>query len=424
MGIFRKRETELDEGKVDDVLLRAYLNGFEVQREDALAIPSVSSCVDLICNTFAQIPFKLYKQTVKDGKKVTEEVDDDRVSIINDDTMDKLDGFQFKKAMCEDFLLGKGAYAYIDKSGNKFKGLYFVECDKVAINKTVDAMFKDYTIMVDGNTYKDYQFIKLLRNTKDGASGKGLTEEIGKALQTAFKRICYDYDITVTGGSRKGFIKSQKHLDKKSMDALKKAWEDYYSGNANTVILNDGMEFQEASNTSRENETNAKEITFNDVIRDIFHIGSTYEETIKNAIMPIAIAFCTALNRDFLLEKEKKSFYFAPDTKELYKGSLKERYEAYKIAIETGFKTRNEVRYMEDDDALPGLDVINLGLGDVLLDTETGMIYTPNTNSMVKMGETSQETAENNDVSTETDEVIVKTEKPLKGRNKSIFKGG
>ena len=387
MGIFKRRETVLDENKVDDVLLRAYLNGFEVQREDALAIPMVSSCIDYICNTFAQIPFKLYKETVKDGKKVTEEVKDDRVSIINDDTRDKLDGFQFKKALCEDYLLGKGGYAYISKVGNRFNGLYYVECDRVSITKNEKAIYKDYSIMVDADTYKDYQFIKLLRNTKDGASGKGLTEEIGKALQTAFKRLCYDYDITVTGGSRKGFIKAKKHLDEKSMQALKTAWENYYSGNANTVILNDGMEFQEASNTSRENETNAKEVTFNDVIRNIFHIGDTYEETIKNAIMPIATAFCTALNRDFLLEKEKKAYYFAPDTKELYRGSLKERYEAYKIAIETGFKTRNEVRYMEDDDALEGLDVINLGLGDVLLDTNTGLIYTPNTNKMVKMGE-------------------------------------
>ena len=412
MGIFKKRETVLDEGNVGDVLLRAYLNGFDIHREDALAIPCVSSCVDLICNTFAQIPFKLYKETVKDGKKVTEEVKDDRVSIINDDTKDTLDGFQFKKAMCEDYLLGKGGYAFIGKSGNKFNGLYYVECDKVCINKNEKAIHKDFTIMVDAATYHGYQFIKLLRNTKDGASGKGLTEEISKALQTAFKRLCYDYDLTVTGGSRKGFIKSQKHLDKKSIDALKEAWENYYSGNANTVILNDGMEFQEASNTSRENETNAKEITFNDVIKDIFHIGSTYEDTIKNAVMPIANAFCTALNRDFLLEKEKKSFYFAPDTKELYRGSMKERYEAYKIAIETGFKTRNEVRYMEDDDALEGLDVINLGLGDVLLDTKTGMIYTPNTNATVKMGENSTEPTENNEISAEDNKGITKEEKP------------
>ena len=224
--------------------------------------------------------------------------------------------------------------------------------------------------------------------------------------------MCYDYDVTITGGGRKGFIKSQKHLDSKAIEALKKAWEDYYSGNANTVILNDGLDFQEASNTSQQNETNAKEITFNDVIRELFHIGPTYEETIKNAIMPIAIAFCTALNRDFLLEKEKKSFYFAPDTKELYRGSLKERYEAYRIAIETGFKTRNEVRYMEDDDALEGLDVINLGLGDVLLDTKTGMIYTPNTNTMVKMGENPQGTIENSEVPIEPNEVITETEKP------------
>ena len=409
MGLFKKRETVIDENKVDDVLLRAMLNGITIDRQSTLAIPAVSGCVDFICNTFAQIPFKLYKETVKDGKKVTEEVNDERVSIINDDTRDKLDGFQFKKAMCEDYLLGKGGYAFIGKVGNKFNALYYVECDKVSINKHTNAIFKDYTLMVDANTYKDYQFIKLLRNTKDGASGTGLTEEISKALQTAFKRLCYDYDLTVTGGSRKGFIKSQKHLDKKSIDALRDAWEKYYAGNANTVILNDGMEFQEASNTSKENEINAKDITFNDAIKNIFHIGATYEETIKNAIMPIAIAFATALNRDFLLEKEKKSFYFAPDTKELYRGSLKERYDAYKIAIESGFKTRNEIRYMEDDDALEGLDVINLGLGDVLLNTKDGTIYTPNTNSMVNISgdaENPQASAQNGEVNTEAEQVI------------------
>ena len=403
MGLFNRKakREEVTESVVDDVLLRAVLNGYAMSRESTLAIPSVSACVDFICNTFAQIPFKLYKETIKDGKRVTEEVTDDRVSIINDDTRDTLDGFQFKKAICEDYLLGKGGYAFIGKTGNKFNALYYVPCDKVMVQKNEKAIYKDFTLMVDAGTYQSYQFIKLLRNTKDGAAGTGLTEEISKALQTAFKRLCYDYDITVTGGSRKGFIKSQKHLDAKAMQALKDAWENYYAGNANTVILNDGMEFQEASNTSRENETNAKQITFNGEIRDIFHIGATYEETIKNAIMPIAVAFATALNRDFLLEKEKKSFYFAPDTKELYKGSMKERFDAYKIAIECGFKTRNEIRYMEDDDALEGLDVINLGLGDVLLDTATGMIYTPNTNTMVKMGGAGEPVSEDAENSTE-----------------------
>ena len=39
--------------------------------------------------------------------------------------------------------------------------------------------------------------------------------------------------------------------------------------------------------------------------------------------------------------------------------------------------------------------MINLGLGDVLLDTKTNQIYTPNTNKMVKMGEKIEENTQN-----------------------------
>jgi HK97 family phage portal protein len=405
MGIFSKwfkRETIIDANSVDDPLLKALIGDTAIDRNLALEMPVISSSVDLICNTFAMIPFKLYKEEIKEGKKVTKEVDDDRVRLINDDTTDKLDGFQFKKAICEDYLMGKGGYAHIKKNNNKYLGLFYVQDKDISINKNNDPIFKNYDILVNARKYKDYEFIKLLRNSKDGASGTGLTSEISRALKTAYKRLLYDYDLAVTGGSRKGFIKSQKHLDEKGIKALKDAWENYYSGTANTVILNDGMEFQEASNTSRENEINEKNVNFNKEMKDIFHIGNTYDDFIKNAIMPIATAFATALNRDFLLEKEKKSYYFAPDTKELLKGSLKERYEAYQIAIKNGFKTRNEIRYMEDDDAIKGLDMINLGLGDVLLNAETGEIYTPNTNKLVKMGENSTEIAQNSQENVES----------------------
>ena len=387
MGIFKKKEIETrEDAQVDDLLLQALLKGGEVDRDTALSIPVVSGCVDLICNTFAMIPFKLYKETVKDGKRSTMEVDDHRVKIINEDTTDTLDGFQFKKAICQDYLLGKGGYAYIRKISNKFAGLFYVEDVKITINKNADSIYKRFDIMVDGRTYKNHEFLKLLRNTKDGASGKGLTEEINQALQTAARRLRYEFELTATGGSRKGFLKSQKHLDEKSLKALKNAWEEYYAGNANTVVLNDGIDFQEASNSSKQNEMDSKTRTFADEVREIFHLNANFDDFIKNAIMPIATAFATALNRDFLLEKEKAGYYFAPDTKELLKGSLKERYDAYRIAITTGFKTRNEIRYMEDDDAIDGLDMITLGLGEVLLNASTGEIYTPNTNSIAKMG--------------------------------------
>ena len=416
--IKNEAETKVDENSVDDVLLKAIIGGEDIDREKALTIPAVSSAVGLICDSFAMIPFKLYKKTIKDERKQTKEIEDERVNIINNDTGDTLDGFQFKKAICEDYLLGKGGYAYINKKNNKFLGLNYVKDSKINIEKNTDAIFKNYTILVDEEPYRPFNFIKLLRNTKDGSSGTGYIDEINKSLQTAYKRILYELDLMDTNGNKKGFLKSKTKLDKEGMKALKEAWNNYYNGNSSCVILNDGMEFQEASNTSVENQLNEKNKTFSDEVKEIFHISKNNEEFIRNAVMPIAYAFCTALNRDFLLEKEKKSYYFAPDLTELSKCSIKDRYEAYQIAISSGFKTRNEVRYLEGDDALEGLDMINLGLGDVLLDTKTNQIYTPNTNKMVKMGEKIEKNtqkSENNQQIDEQNDNLKQTNEDMRG---------
>lgn len=388
---FTEKETIIDENSVNDVILSTLIAGEEIDREKVLMIPAVSSAVGLICDSFAMIPFKLYKKTTKDGKKQTSEVEDNRTNIINSDTKDTLDGFQFKKAIAEDYLLGKGGYAYINKKGNNFIGLNYVEEKKVLFERNTDAIYKNYYILIDGKKYRPYDFLKLLRNTKNGAYGIGYTNEISKSLETAYKRILYELDLMNTNGNKKGFLKSKTRLDKEGMKSLKEAWNNYYNGNSSCVILNEGMEFQDASNTSVENQLNEKNKTFSEEVKEIFHIGKTNEDFLKNAIMPIATAFCTALNRDFLLEKEKKSYYFAPDYTELIRCAIKERYEAYKIAIESGFKTINEVRYLEGDDALEGLDLVKLSLGSVLFDPKTKLIYTPNTNKTVKMGEINED---------------------------------
>lgn len=395
MGVFKRKikneteETKIDKNSVDDVLLKALLNGEEITREEALTIPAISSAVGLICDSFAMIPFKLYRKSIKDDKKQTKEIEDERVNIINKDTRDTLDGFQFKKAICEDYLLGKGGYAYINKKGNKFVGLNYTKESKIAIytNASTNPIFKNIELRVNEKPYKSFDFIKLLRNSKNGASGTGYITEINKTLQTAYKRILYELALMQSNGTKKGFIKSNKRIDEKGMEALKKSWNDYVSGISSCVILNDGMEFQDASNTSVENQLNEKSKTFADEVKDIFHIGKNNEDFIRYAVMPIATAFATALNRDFLLEKEKSSFYFAPDLTELARCSLKDRYEAYKIAIEKGFKTRNEIRYLEGDDALDGLDMIELSLASVLLNPKTKEIFVANTNTIHKIGE-------------------------------------
>lgn len=386
LDFFKTRETPTVEPPVSDVLLSAILNGEVITREKALTLPAVSGAVDMISNCIASMPVKLYKY--KDGK-VEEQSRDVRAKMLNGDTGDTLDGFQLKKAMVEDYLMGKGGYCYIGKMRNDVTGLYYVQDVYVTILKNYNPIYKDYDINVMGEAYKPYQFIKLLRNTKDGASGIGLTMEVGKALETAYDTLLYQLSMVRNGGNKKGFLKSQRKLGQEEINVLKTAWKRLYTDNSESVVvLNNGLEFQEASNTSVEMQLDENKKTLSNEINGIFHIyPNDFDRTFKEAIYPIVKAFETALNRDLLLEKEKKNYFFEFDVKEIIRANMTDRYNAYKLAKETGFMTLNEIRRAENMEYIEGLDVVNVGLGAVLYDTQKHVYYTPNTDTIGDVGD-------------------------------------
>jgi len=388
MNLFKvkKRNTE-SERSIDDVLLSAILSQDSISCEQALNIPAVARCVNLISETVSMIPIKLYHEEVTDGKRKTVEVTDSRCDLLNEDTKDTLDGAQLKKVLVRDYLLNGNAYAYINKQRNLVKSLHYVDSKNITINQNFDPIFKDYNILVHGQTYKPFEFLKILRATKDGARGSGVLAENGELLKVAYTTLKFEQNLVSTGGNKKGFINAKNRLTKEAIDALKAAWYKFYSNNdENVIILNEGLTFQGASNTSVEMQLNESKKSMSDSILEIFGVPTdwSWETFIKTAIMPILATFECALNRDLLLEKEKKSFYFAFDTKEIIKGDIKTRFEAYKTALESNLMQIDEVRYLKNLEPL-GLNFIKLGLQDVLFNPVTKEVYTPNTNQITNI---------------------------------------
>ena len=383
----RKRSAQEIAPNVDDVLLSAILSQESISCEQALNIPAVARCVNLISETVSMIPIKLYREEIADGKRKTVEIFDQRCDLLNEDTKDTLDGAQFKKALVRDYLLNGSAYAYINKQRNSVKSLHYVDSKNVTINQNFDPIFKDYNILIQGKSYKPFEFLKILRATKDGARGNGVVDENGELLKVAYTTLKFEQNLISTGGNKKGFINAKNRLTKEATDALKAAWYKFYSNNdENVIILNDGLSFQEASNTSVEMQLNESKKSMSDSILEIFGVPTNWdwETFVKTAIMPILATFECALNRDLLLEKEKKSFYFAFDTKEIIKGDIKTRFEAYKTALESNLMQIDEVRYLENLEPL-GLNFIKLGLQDVLFNPVTKEVYTPNTNQITNI---------------------------------------
>ena len=402
MGIFNfwkteKREEEhdrpIDETSVDAALLRALMSDDALTKEKALNIPAIGACVNKIADTVASLELKLYR---KDSRGQVEEVKNDiRVKLLNRDTGDTLDGSQFKKAMVVDMLLDKGGYAYVNKVARSVRSIHYVSPDRVSFATNSDPIFKDYKICVNGKQYEGFQFIKFLRNTKNGYSGTSIIDESPILLSTIYNSLSYENQLVKTGGNKRGFIQSARALSEKAMAALKDAFRNLYRNNSeNVVILNEGLSFKESSNSSVEMQLNEnKQSNENDVCKaflvppSIINGGATPEDKklyLEGCIMPILERFQCAVDRVLLLEAEKADHFFAFDTSDMLKADVDKRFAAYEIACKNGFMQIDEIRARENLPAFE-LDFIKLGLQDVLYYPKEHKIYTPNMNQMADL---------------------------------------
>lgn len=397
MGLFgKKSERRANETMTLEELISSIIGTDSISKEQALNIPSLASCVLFISNIVASLPIKLYRENIE-TEEVCEVTDDNRTVLLNDETGDTLSGYDMKKAFVQSLLLDGVGYIYMKKNRNMVESLHFVEKINVSPQQNFDPIFKSYDLLVNGKTYRDFEFIKAYRNTSDGIRGKGILEDNQKILSVAYSTLIYQTILLKTGGNKKGFLCSEKKASPEALTAIKASFKNLYSNNTeNVVMLNEGIKFQESSATPLEMQLNESTLSIAVEVCKLFNLSPdiisgkcTDEESsnaIKTSITPVLTAIECALNKDLLLTKEKKSLYFAFDTKELLKSDIEKRYRAYQIAIQSNIMQIDEVRYIENLKPL-GLDFVKIGLADVLFYPKTGMIYTPNTNKMSRMNE-------------------------------------
>jgi HK97 family phage portal protein len=372
-----------------DPILRSCLMDTNMTREKAIQIPAVTGVIDEIAKTVANIPIKLYK---KENGKIIELEGDRRVFLLNEETGDTLDAVQMKQAIVRDYYLSHGGFIYVDWNGLEVESLRYVESKEISIAQNSDVIFKDYVILVQGKSYFPSQFVRVLRNTTDGMRGNSIVKENDKLLSVLYNSLIFEEVLVKTGGNKKGFVKSTKKLTQEAINRLKQAWRKLYQNNTeNVVILNDGLDFQEASNTSVEMQLNENKKTNTQEVKHLLGVpddlateqgDKTY---IKYSINTFMGEFMTALNRALLLESEKNECFFAPDMYELTKGDEDKRYAAYKTAAETGWLQIDEIRAKENMEPL-GIDMVKLGLQDVLYDPKTKKVYIPNMNQQFELG--------------------------------------
>lgn len=383
-----KRSTEND--VIADVLngLSPLVNGNTISRKQAMSIPVVTKSVNWIASAIASLPIKMYRRT---DKGYIEIYDDYRLPLLNNYSGNCMTANDLKRQVIIDLLLEGNGYAYISKLGNKIEKLSYIPTSKLTYTESVDNIDKIVNVWVDGKQVQDYNVFRLVNNTKNGISGVGFISDCQDLLSTILSSLQYENN-SISSGVRRGFLKSKSKLDKDKMDELKQAWKRLTSpSQSDVLVLNAGIEFEDASNTATESQLSQNKTINMHQILAYFGLPTNFFEgansdayltAVRIAVIPIVKQLVNALNNYLLLESEKQYLKFEIDTSEILRINANERYNAYQTGLNSGILTIDEVRRMEN---LPVLDMqyLKLGLGDVLYNIKDGKIFVPNTGAIV-----------------------------------------
>lgn len=383
-----KRSTEND--VIADVLngLSPLVNGKTISRKQAMSIPVVTKSANWIASAIASLPIKMYRRT---DKGYIEIYDDYRLPLLNNYSGNCMTANDLKRQVIIDLLLEGNGYAYISKLGNKIEKLSYIPTSKLTYTESVDNIDKIVNVWVDGKQVQDYNVFRLVNNTKNGISGVGFISDCQDLLSTILSSLQYENN-SISSGVRRGFLKSKSKLDKDKMDELKQAWKRLTSpSQSDVLVLNAGIEFEDASNTATESQLSQNKTINMHQILAYFGLPTNFFEgansdayltAVRIAVIPIVKQLVNALNNYLLLESEKQDLKFDIDTSEILRINANERYNAYQTGLNSGILTIDEVRRMEN---LPVLDMqyLKLGLGDVLYNIKDGKIFVPNTGAIV-----------------------------------------
>lgn len=200
----------------------------------------------------------------------------------------------------------------------------------------------------------------------DGKSGIPLARVARNAIGLALAAERHGSVFMRRGARFAGFLSTAGSLDPKARKENEEAWASAYGGvdgTGRTPVLTGGMQFQQVSMNNRDSQwLEARTFQVEELLRFLGVPGvlvgyadktSTYASAeqfflsfVKHTVQPWTENIAAELNFSVVTDPDR---YFADFVLEgLLKGDVKTRYQAHQLAIQSGWKNRNEVRVEEN----------------------------------------------------------------------------
>ena len=352
--------------------------GKSVNERSALQMTAVYSCVRILAEAVAGLPFHLYRYTQDGGKEKA--IDHRLYRLLHDEPNPEMTSFIFRETLMTHLLMYGNAYAQILRNGKgEVIALYPLMPNRMTVDRDQSGqLYYTYTRSSDeANTMKGTTVT--LRPTDvlhipglgfDGLVGYSPIAMAKNAIGLAIATEEYGAKFFANGAAPGGVLEHPGVI--KDPDKLKASWNAAYQGSGNShriAVLEEGMKYQPIGISPEQAQfLETRKFQINEIAR-IFRVPphmvgdlekssfSNIEqqslEFVKYTLDPWIIRWEQSVNRALLLPAEKDTLFAKFNVDGLLRGDYASRMQGYATGIQNGFMSPNDVRTLENMDKIP-----------------------------------------------------------------------
>lgn len=345
-------------------------SGASVNEHTVMSVSAVYACVRILSESIASLPIKVYQNTDKGRREAKESP---AWKLLKSQPNQWQTPFELMEMQTAILALRGNSYSFIGRSAGEPNELIPLQPDKVGVMKLPDGQ---PVYQYEGQTYRSTEILHLKGLTRNGYTGistiSALADTFGLSLSTRDQAATHFNNGATPGG----VIETPVELDKKQVEQLREEWDKRHAGVQNTgrpAILYGGMKWNTiAMNAKDAQMLESRKFEVEEIGR-IFRIplnllqstekstswGSGIEQQnigfVEYTLRPWLVRIEQAMSRVLLSEQEKATgHYIEFNLDALLRGDFKTRMDGYKIGVEGGIYTVNEVRERENLPKLPG----------------------------------------------------------------------
>jgi HK97 family phage portal protein len=340
-------------------------SGVAMSREGAMAVSAVYACVNKISSTIASLDLHLYR--MQNDRK--EGVYDHPAFVLCDSEPNAYyNAFTFWQFIISDALMHGAGYALIKRDQNgRPKELVLTSPNSIVSKDLNGRRIYMYEDTEEPLYNEDVLAIECFRGVSP------IAEHI-ENISLGYAAQQYGASFFGSGGNMSGVLMTDKQLSEDQYRRLSSTWQQKYHGmNSShaTAILEAGLKYERVGIPPDQSQfLGVRKYQVEEVCR-IFNVPtgmvqvgeqkySNVEQQdlffAKHTIHPWLVSIEQEMNRKLLLPEERKEHKFKFDMLSLMRGDMAARSQYYHTLLSDGVLTINEVRGLENRNAIEGGD--------------------------------------------------------------------